>query len=69
MRVEVALLSSQWRIKDQIGVRTEEEEEEEGSGRDTENTQTFDSRQVNAGVLVNPNAVADDPKRALFECT
>lgn len=34
-----------------------------------QNTQTFDSRQVNAGMLMNPNAVADDPKRALLEST
>lgn len=32
-------------------------------------TQTFDSWQVDAGMLVNPDAVADDPKRALLECT
>ena len=34
-----------------------------------QNTQTFDSREVDAGMLMNPNAVANDPERALFECT
>lgn len=37
-------------------------------GGDAQNTPTFDSREVDAGVLVNPNAVADNPERALFEC-
>lgn len=32
-------------------------------------TRTFDSREVNAGVLMNPNAVADDTERALLKCT
>lgn len=32
-------------------------------------TLTFDSREVNAGMLVNPNTVANDPKGAFLKCT
>lgn len=43
-----------------------------GGGAETdkhiEETHTFDSREVNAGVLMNPNAIANDPKRAFLEC-
>lgn len=28
---------------------------------------TFNSRQVDAGMLVDPDAVPDDPQRSLFE--
>ena len=65
--VEVALLSSQQRIKVQIksGLETGVRD----TGAHVHSTQTFDSRQVNAGMLMNPNAVADYPKRALLECT
>lgn len=66
--VEVVVLSSQWRIKVLIKSRLEREVVEE-SQTNTYRKHTFYSREVNAGVLMNPNAVANDPKRAFLECT
>lgn len=70
VQFEAAPLSSQWRIKVQIKSRLEREVvEETEANTHTHNKQTFDSWEVNAGMLMNPNAVANDPKRALLEST
>lgn len=69
-QVEVAPLSSQLRIKGwKKTVRTWLGGVGQHKDLRTQNTQTFDSWQVNACMLMNPNAVADNPKRALFEGT
>lgn len=52
-------------VDDRVNITWQEVEED----RQIQETHTFDSWEVNAGVLMNPDAIANDPERAFLERT